>query len=629
MKKILIIMTILLTVLAASCGHGEKMPAATENPGNTEVPQPTAFDPAEYEFSETDGAYGGIDALGRELTIDDFTYPERDRKVGIFYFLWLGEHGTEGPYDNNKIVAGDPAAVNSPENWIAAGGGAPGVQHFWGEPLFGYYKSSDKWVMRKHCQMLTDAGVDFVMFDVTNGHTYLSNVKNLIKVWYEYLEAGYDVPKLAFFTNTSSGYTINLLYKGIYNSEQLHKKYPRLDELWFCMDGKPMVAGNPDDARLSEEVKDYFCIKTTIWPTQSRESIKNADNGFSWMEFSRLLTDDAVYGRDGRKEMVNVSIAQHCQTICMSATAWYGANDHSRSWHDGANDKSPDAVLWGYNFNEQWEWARKVDPEMVFITGWNEWAAQRQSPWSEKNGAIAFVDCADPNTSRDAEPMRGLFGDNYYLQMIDNIRKYKGVAPRVDVGSDVTIDTSGDFSQWDNVTARYTDYPNDTVNRSEKGFGNIVYKDESGRNDFVEIRAAKNSENCYFYVKTSEAITPSDEENRMTLFINSGSLATEKWEKQFDFAVNLHGEGVVSQYKNGKWEDIGNVSCKAEGNQMMFALSRKLLGNYNDIINMQFKFADNYLTDENGAVDIYSFYTSGDAAPIGRETYVFSEFAFK
>ena len=41
-----------------------------------------------------------------------------------------------------------------------------------GEPLFGYYLASDEWVMRKHLQMLTDAGIDFTVFDTTNAVTY-------------------------------------------------------------------------------------------------------------------------------------------------------------------------------------------------------------------------------------------------------------------------------------------------------------------------------------------------------------------------------------------------------------------------------------------------------------------------
>ncbi len=188
------------------------------------------------EYSEVNGAFGGIDDLGRELSLDlgdrsvraDDTAGSKKRQVGIFYFLWQGEHGTDGPYDNYKIASEHPEAVKSEAAWLKAGGGKVGAHHFWGEPLFGYYTSRDMWVMRKHLQMLTDAGVDFIVFDATNAYTYSARVKQLISVWYGYLEAGVKVPKLAFYTNSSSGKTMTSIYKEIYTDKALNEKYPRL-----------------------------------------------------------------------------------------------------------------------------------------------------------------------------------------------------------------------------------------------------------------------------------------------------------------------------------------------------------------------------------------------------------------
>ena len=126
-------------------------------------------------YSTVNGTYGGVDDLGRVLISDNEAGTKKNGKeVGIFYFLWQGEHGTDGPYDNSKIVAKDPTAILSEENWIAAGGGPYHAHHFWGEPLFGYYTSKDVWVLRKHAQMLADADVDFIAVDATNGFAYIA-----------------------------------------------------------------------------------------------------------------------------------------------------------------------------------------------------------------------------------------------------------------------------------------------------------------------------------------------------------------------------------------------------------------------------------------------------------------------
>ncbi len=571
-------------------------------------------------YSSVNGTYGGVDDLGRYLTgHSDTTAARAGGYEGIFNFLWLGGHGPGGPYDNTKIVANNPSAINSEANWYAAGGGPQGAHHFWGEPLFGYYTSSDTWVMRKHLQMLTDADVDFICFDATNGYTYTERVKQLIAVWYEYLLQGYDVPKIVFYTNTNSGATMTSIYNDIYNNASLKSQYPRLSELWFNWDGKPLIIGDSADASLSAAAKSYFRIKANQWPNESRKA-----DGFPWMEFSRLLTTSSVYGLNGRKEVMNVSIAQHNNTIRFSQTAWYGGNDRTRSYHNGANDKSAGAYLYGHNFGEQWDYALSQDPEMVFVTGWNEWVAQRQPVISGQ--PIVFVDCADYNTSRDSEPMRGYYGDNYYMQLIDYIRQYKGTISRVYVGNDTTVNINGGFEQWNSsaITACYTDYKDDTVNRNTTGFGGINYVNTSGRNDIVKAKVAKDASNFYFYVETASNLTPYTDNNWMTLFLSVGNNDNPNW-YGYNYAVNIgtpqnSGTAYLYQSQGGwEWSNVGTVSMKIEGNKMMVSVPRSSIGATGSLFHLEFKWADNYKDD-----DIWSFYTDGDAAPYGRLNYVFS-----
>ncbi|MBQ6106752.1 MAG: hypothetical protein IJK97_00975, partial [Thermoguttaceae bacterium] len=71
--------------------------------------------------------------------------PANKPQVGIFYFLWLGEHGRSGPYDVTKILAADPDAGHKPDSPVWGG---VGTYHHWGEPLYGYYFSDDEWVVR-------------------------------------------------------------------------------------------------------------------------------------------------------------------------------------------------------------------------------------------------------------------------------------------------------------------------------------------------------------------------------------------------------------------------------------------------------------------------------------------------
>ena len=94
-------------------------------------------------YSSVNGAFVGTDDLGRKITHGIQRDNSHKRDVGIFYFQWIGEHGTNGPYDNSAIVEAHPEAIQSEEAWLAAGGGNVHEHHFWGKPIFGYYRSCD------------------------------------------------------------------------------------------------------------------------------------------------------------------------------------------------------------------------------------------------------------------------------------------------------------------------------------------------------------------------------------------------------------------------------------------------------------------------------------------------------
>lgn len=226
----------------------------------------------EGPYSARNGAYGGVDDLGRVLTTDNtIPLPRKNRSVGMFYYLAPGNHGLRGPYDNNKIVTSHPEAIESEEAWMAAGGGERHADHHFAEPLFGYYTMNDAWVVRKHVQMLTDAGVDYLVFDTTNAVTYDGTVKILLGILDEFYKQGItNVPKVAYYTNALSGRTINHIYHNIY------RKYPEYGHLWFYWDGRPLIIGHPDDpgtGRRSKSLLPYQNQLLADQPEKQRRSV--------------------------------------------------------------------------------------------------------------------------------------------------------------------------------------------------------------------------------------------------------------------------------------------------------------------------------------------------------------------
>lgn len=57
------------------------------------------------EIRQSLASIGGVDALRRLLPMAKEVGPLRkNRYVGMFYFLWHGEHATDGPYDITEIL---------------------------------------------------------------------------------------------------------------------------------------------------------------------------------------------------------------------------------------------------------------------------------------------------------------------------------------------------------------------------------------------------------------------------------------------------------------------------------------------------------------------------------------------
>ena len=323
---------------------------------------------------------------------------------------------------------------------------------YWDEPLFGYYFQTDLWVLRRHVKLLAQAGVDFLIFDTTNRVTFWPHVKALLEVMEEYRQEGWDVPRIAYYTNTRSGETVEEIWHDLYEPG-LYKEH------WFLWEGKPFIIADPE--QCTQEQREFFTFRLPQWPTEAKKQ-----NGCPWIDFER--PQRVWVNEAGENEIVPVSEAQH-PNLSFGDGAFYGdPAPRGRGYHDHHNDKTPDALLYGYNVAEQWERAIELDPKMVFFTGWNEWTAGKIR--GDDPRPVLMIDQADWEYSRDAEPMRGGFFDNYYMQLCDCIRRYKGAPALPARQAPRAIDLNASFEQWRDVPA-YWAMPFGTVPRHAEGAG--------------------------------------------------------------------------------------------------------------------------------------------------------------
>ncbi len=571
--------------------------------------------PPEHPINAMDAmpdTYAATDALGRSLSTNEQTGGLReDRFVGLFYWTWHVSQakGVNTPKNVNQIVTAHPEAVH---DLNFAEWGPLYSPHHWNEPLFGYYDTDDKWVLRKHAEMLADAGVDVIIFDNTNGTaTWKDSYEVLFEVFAQARADGVKTPKISFILPFGAGDNTNTqlheLYADIY-------KAGRYQDLWFYWKGKPLIMAHPDRLDLNDKtdkaIREFF----TYRPGNPDYKDKGKLGEWGWLSVYPQVVYKNIFGK---AEQTTVSVAQNWSAE-RGLTAMNDDNVFGRTYTSKGYDTRENAKLYGANFAEQFEYALKVDPEFIFITGFNEWVAGRFDKWQGVTNA--FPDEYNDTYSRDIEPTKGDLGDNYYYQMVDYIRKYKGTRKIEPDKKMTTIDIHSESNEWQQVDKTYYAYKGNIFNRDDIGYGNIRYTDNTGRNDIALSKVTSDTENVYFMVKCSNNITPFNGGNWMRLLLDIGNCKSN-W-NGYEFIVNRLSPTAETAYlersRGGwNWEKSSEIDYTLKGDTLQIKIPKAALGISGNTFSINFKWTDNTLESGN----IMDFYLYGDTAPIGRFMY--------
>ena len=570
----------------------------------------------------------GTDDFGRVIHTVDGKVND-NRYVGMFYFLTLGQHSNHtGIYDINKITFDCTyhKAFTEFDTFITPVGSA----HFWGEPVWGYYHSCDAWVMRKQIEMLTMAGVDFLVLDTSNNVLYENVTKILFGLLLEYQAQGWDVPKVVYYLGKHDLNADISVFKQAYNIFYSKEEYK---SLWFTPNHpeKPMIVA-PDNviaafARSKNDQEkmfsELFDFRVTQWPNED----VLYENGAPWIDF--------VYPQRSQDGWINLSTSQHV-TVNMTDIR----NSRGRGWHPtkkrpngewtGKNDH--DDWRMDLNFQAQWDTVLNMTPEQratdarfVFLTGWNEWVAEKLRA-GDKNYFTCDTYC--PEYSRDIEPSRSNGMKDYcYFMTIMNIRN-DNFAPAVHyeypaATPDITKD---DTAVWETSKAVYRDFTGECGDRNFKAMGgDTVYTDTTGRNDIDTVSVLRDSEYLYFRITCVDAITAHEagDHGWMNLWLKTGDAKGDLM-GGYEFVVNYEVNGNKSQILRCKspadMQSVGEADVNVYGKAMIIRIPLKALGLSEHNYQVEFKVTDNV---QNMIGDPLNLYSTGDAAPIGSLNFSF------
>lgn len=580
----------------------------------------------------------GADDYGRAFLPVSET---NENLVGIFYFLWLNM--ADGQTVEKWAERGRAEYTLTGETDPDTGESVKGNSEltYWGEPMYGYYQVEDEWVVRKHVELFIHAGIDFIAFDATNNSYYEAASRVVLDVLLEYQRLGYNVPKALFMTNSSTKELLPNLYRSFYRNG----KY---DSVMFKGNGeKPWVIGSEpcDDA----DVMDAFYFKRVQWPNASTVAGRE---GFPWMDwqYPQKTYRDAEHGYS----IMNVSVFQHIgigsgvnpslSGLCSPtlfptlsdeakarlrasnpnlsleeiATTYYNAN-RGRGYSQQTRKNSYDDALKNINFEEQFQTVLEDDEiNLVFVTGWNEWGAQRQSGDPKLGAGYGhFVDTFNMEFSRDIEMMKGGFLDNCYLQLVRNVRAFKGEgeAP-AEEETPANVDLF-DLANWEDKPS-YADLVGETIPRAHQGAGSNYYRNDTGRNDIREVRVAHTADSLWFLVAATEKISPRENGDTRWMNLFLGFDGAEGGWNGLQYVLNRSGSGKsasVEKIENGTFVPVGNCETRLIGKYLIIKADRALFGAQSSDI--RFQVTDNLQKD----FDVTEFYTNGDCAPIGRIRY--------
>ncbi|KAI1273767.1 hypothetical protein F5Y07DRAFT_375532 [Xylaria sp. FL0933] len=209
--------------------------------------------------------------------------------------------------------------------------------------------------------------------------------------------AGNPTPNVVFWVRTAST-DADPSAVGRFVNDRYYSN-PAYANFWVTFKGKPLMLTTDT---LPGELAGSFTLRK-MWGLQG----SLAESEWSFLQDA----PQNIARTGGVPEQISVCVAKQQSYISDKSTA--------TSRKEGAT------------YAAQWAEAFNVHPQVVLLTWWNEWMAQRQA--DDANGNPQFVDEYDGEYSRDIEPQDpnqpGSHGNKYLTWTQQYVSAYKSNQP--------------------------------------------------------------------------------------------------------------------------------------------------------------------------------------------------------
>ncbi|MES2733494.1 MAG: carbohydrate-binding protein [Bacteroidota bacterium] len=321
----------------------------------------------------------------------------------------------------------------SGDSWIQNGQNPPFspffVPNFWGKPYWaathgdGTIKNNFRMYINSpatpnnelldwHADLMAQAGVDFIVFDNTNGTLdytpsgpeYVSCMQAVCNRWQWRMQQGLPTPKIVFFVmdEVNLGRVENLFFT----------KYS--PDLFFNYLGKKLVlvadALGGDSDRGNPVIQPAVPTHGKFGNYTTRHCWALNNEGAFWNFKTNAVNPPPPFMYQGQPEQV-------CAPV--SCGGW--ERDRFLPGSQGRDN--------GKFFTKYMDYAKTSGAKIVFIHSWNEWVSPNISSDPDNQTHPFFVDQYLTEFSSDIEPMAGGHGFQYYDLMKTKIAEFKGTTP--------------------------------------------------------------------------------------------------------------------------------------------------------------------------------------------------------
>lgn len=376
-----------------------------------------------------------------------------DLPVGILYFIWHCITKTDiyqGMYQRGQLPFGEEFNTTNVLKGVQQDWGDINRFHWWDKPAEGYYcLGEEPDILRRHMAMLRDAGIDFLVVDITN-HPNTAGLEAedfILKSLRPLLEAAKSVegapgivPWVPLATeNTGTRNEIEQVCGTAPNSAdcaelETARSQSMLDHVTglllndypdqvYIYDNKPLLLEAANDDRYPRAVSDTLRPELSATWTVKRTWGLQTNTG-NWQFLSTCRDDEAFYNSSGWSEAGCNQQVNANEQISVAAGYQYTYISEPFSRHPVDDQQFIGGMpkFYGRTLAQQFRVAfehRDIEP-LVLVTGWNEWIASRFIV----DGRNVFVDAYNKERNRDIEP-GGDSGDYYYFLLRRLVAHYR------------------------------------------------------------------------------------------------------------------------------------------------------------------------------------------------------------